>query len=138
MHLTPEQWIELCKMLIPLIVFAMGTFFKLGQKDRETVAHALDYALRLWKTGAISETEAKSHILATGLVSEAAVKKVMFEIKARESANVNAEYNNHVVPGVAVHVAGDGSVRINPTGLLNKAGDKLEKWFKKKIGRKLF
>ena len=55
----------------------IGMIFHLNQKDREELAHAADSALKKLAAGEIDSAHAKELILATGLVPEKKVDKVL-------------------------------------------------------------
>ena len=78
MHLTSNQIIQIITALLPVITAILGMIFHLNQKDREELSHAANSALQRLVTGEIDSTHAKELILATGLVSESKVDKVLY------------------------------------------------------------
>ena len=134
-----NQTIDILLALVPVVVLALGMLFRMGQTQREELAHALDTALTRLRAGEIEPAKAKELILATGAVAEAKVDKVLSAVTLRLDDKGKLElYKDNVVPGVAISVNTDGAFAIDPTGVLNKSAHKLGKWTKKKLGIKLF
>ena len=134
MHLTTNQIIQIVIALMPVIIAVLGMVFHLNQKDREELAHAADSALKRLAAGEIDSTHAKELILATGLVSETKVEKVLDAVQISMKDNKAQVYTDKLIPGVGVTVDTGGAVKIDPTGLVNKLAHKAGKWIKKKDG----
>jgi hypothetical protein len=141
MHFSTEQAIQILIALVPLIVTAMGILFKLNQKDREELAHSADSALKRLAAGEIDSTHAKELILATGLISENKVDKVIAAVDAvnskvtirKKKGEPLEVFTDRLIPGVGVTVDTTGEVRIEPTSLTAKVGHKVGKWLKKRF-----
>ena len=133
MHLTTNQIIQIVTALLPVIIAVLGMVFKLNQADREELAHAADCALKRLAAGEIDSTHAKELILATGLVSETKVDKVLDAVQISVKDKKAQIFTDKLIPGVGVIVDTGGSVKIDPTGLLNKLSHKAGKWIKKKL-----
>ena len=133
MHFTTDQIIQIAIALMPIIIAVLGIVFKINQKDREELAHAADSALKRLAAGEIDSTHAKELILATGLVSETKVDKVLDAVQISMKDNKAQVYTDKLIPGVGVTVDTGGAVKIDPTGLLNKLSHKATKWIKKKL-----
>ena len=133
MHLTTNQIIQIVIALMPVIIAVLGMVFHLNQKDREELAHAADSALKRLATGEIDSTHAKELILATGLVPEKKVDKVLDAVQISLKDNKAQVYTDKLIPGVGVTVDTGGAVKIDPTGLVNKLAHKAGKWIKKKL-----
>jgi len=133
-----EETIRLIEALVPLVVFLFGVFFKIGQTQREELAHSLNAVLKRLRAGEIDTTHAKEIILATGVVSESKVQKVLDEVQLRIDGKKVEVYKDNVIPGVGISVDTGGEFTVHPEGLLNKYGHKANKWLKKKVGWKIF
>ena len=133
MHFTTDQIIQIAIALMPVIIAVLGIVFKMSQKDREELAHAADSALKRLAIGEIDSTHAKELILATGVVSEKKVDKVLDAVQISMKDNKAQIYTDKLIPGVGVTVDTGGAVKIDPTGLLNKLSHKAGKWIKKKL-----
>jgi hypothetical protein len=141
MQLSAESVFQIVTALVPLIVAVLGIIFKLGHDAREELAHAASSSLKRLAAGDIDSTRAKELILATGVVSEKKVQKVVAAVDAVNS-NVSIRkkpgeplevYSDTLIPGVGVTVDTSGAVKIEPTTLTNKIGHKVGKWLKKKF-----
>jgi hypothetical protein len=141
MHLTSDQIIQIVIALTPVIIAVIGIVFKLNQKDREELAHAAAGALKRLAAGEIDSTHAKELILATGLVPEKKVDKVIAAVDAinskvtirKKKGEPLEVFTDKLIPGVGVTVDTKGGVKIEPTTLTNKIGHKVGKWLKKKF-----
>jgi len=133
MHFTSDQIIQIIIALMPVVIAVLGIVFKLNQKDREELAHAADSALKRLATGEIDSTHAKELILATGIVSEKKVDKVLDAVTISLKDKKAQVYTDKLIPGVGVTVDTGGAVKIEPSGLLNKMAHKATKWIKKKL-----
>ena len=133
MHFTVDQIIQIVTALLPVIVAVLGIVFKLNQKDREELAHAADSALKRLAIGEIDPAHAKELILATGVVSEKKVDKVLDAVTISLKDKKAQVYTDKLIPGVGVTVDTGGAVKIEPSGLLNKMAHKATKWIKKKL-----
>ena len=139
MHFTTDSIIQIAIALMPVIIAVIGVVFHLGQKDREEIAHACDATLKRLATGEIDSTHAKELILATGLISESKVQKVVAAVDAANSKVTIRKkkgeplevFTDKLIPGVGVTVDTTGNVKIEPTTLTNKIGHKVGKWLKK-------
>jgi hypothetical protein len=133
MHFTSDQLIQIAIALMPVIIAVIGVVFHLGQKDREEIAHAAAAALKRLAAGEIDSTHAKELILATGVVSEKKVDKVLDAVQISLKDKKAQIFTDKLIPGVGVTVDTGGAVKIDPTGLLNKLSHKAGKWIKKKL-----
>ena len=133
MHFTSDQIIQIVIALTPVIIAVIGIVFKLNQKDREELAHAADSALQRLAAGEIDSTHAKELILATGLVPETKVDKVLDAVTISLKDKKAQIFTDKLIPGVGVTVDTGGAVKIEPSGLLNKLSHKAGKWIKKKL-----
>jgi len=141
MHFTSDQIFQIVTALMPVIIAVLGIVFKLNQNDREEIAHAVDAALKRLAAGEIDSTRAKELILATGLVPEnkvdrvvAAVDAVNSKVTIRKKKGEPLEvFTDKLIPGVGVTVDTMGGVKIEPTTLTNKIGHKVGKWLKKRF-----
>ena len=133
MHFTTDQIIQIAIALMPVIIAVFGIVFKLNQKDREELAHAADSALKRLATGEIDSAHAKELILATGMVSEKKVDKVLDAVTISLKDKKAQIFTDKLIPGVGVTVDTGGAVKIEPSGLLNKLSHKAGKWIKKKL-----
>ena len=141
MHFTADQIFQIVTALIPLIVAVTGILFKLSHEAREELAHAADAALKRLAAGEIDSTHAKELILATGIVPEKKVDKVIAAVDAvnskvtirKKKGEPLEVFTDSLIPGVGVTVDTTGGVKIEPTSLTNKIGHKLGKWLKKKF-----
>lgn len=139
MNFSSDQIFQIVIALMPVIIAVIGIVFKLNQKDREELAHSADSALKRLVAGEIDSTHAKELILATGLVPEKKVDKVIAAVDAvnskvtiRKKKGAPLEvFTDKLIPGVGVTVDTTGGVKIEPTTLTAKAGHKLSKWLKK-------
>ncbi len=131
--MTTDQVIQLITALVPLIVTILGFIFHLKQKEREQIAHALEYALRMFKKGEMTSDEAKNHILSTGAVKETKAVEIMKEVEIRSRDGKPTIYKNNVIKGVGLEVDTSGRVTIYPEGLLNKMVHKVTKYLKKRF-----
>ena len=118
---------------MPVIIAVLGIVFKINQKDREELAHAADSALKRLAAGEIDSTHAKELILATGIVSEKKVDKVLDAVTISLKDKKAQIFTDKLIPGVGVTVDTGGAVKIDPTGLLNKLSHKAGKWIMKKL-----
>lgn len=123
---------------MPLVVFLFGTFFKIGQTQREELAHALNSVLERLRAGEIDTAHAKEVVLATGVVSESKIERVLGEVQLRLDGKNLSVYQDNVIPGVDVSVDSGGNFSVDASGVLNKSAHKLNKWLKKKAGIKIF
>jgi len=133
-----EETIRLIEALVPLVVFLFGVFFKMGMEKKEELAHALSAVLERLRAGEIDVTHAKEIVLATGVVSESKVQKVLDEVQLRLDGKKVEVYKDNVIPGVGISVDTGGEFTVHPEGILCKWGHKANKWLKKKAGIKLF
>lgn len=133
MHCSSEQIGGIVLALMPVLVAVIGIVFKLNQKDREALAHAADQTLKRLAAGEIDSTRAKELILATGVVSEKKVDKVLDAVTISLKDKNAQVYTDKLIPGVGVTVDTGGAVKIEPVGLLNKMAHKTGKWVKKKL-----
>jgi len=133
MHLTSDQIIQIAIALMPVVIAVLGIVFKLNQKDREELAHAADSALKRLATGEIDSAHAKELNLATGVVSERKVDKVLDAVTISLKDKKAQVYTDKLIPGVGVTVDTGGAVKIEPSGLLNKLSHKAGKWIKKTL-----
>ena len=133
MHFTTDQIIQIVIALMPVIIAVIGIVFKLNQKDREELAHAADSALKRLATGEIDSAHAKELILATGMVSEKKVDKVLDAVTISLKDKKAQIFTDKLIPGVGVTVDTGGAVKIEPSGLLNKLSHKAGKWIKKTL-----
>ncbi|OQA86092.1 MAG: hypothetical protein BWY28_02454 [bacterium ADurb.Bin236] len=133
MHFTTDQIIQIAIALMPVIIAVFGIVFKLNQKDREELAHAADSALKRLATGEIDSAHAKELILATGMVSEKKVDKVLDAVTISLKDKKAQIFTDKLIPGVGVTVDTGGAVKIEPSGLLNKLSHKAGKWIKKTL-----
>ena len=139
MHFTTNQVFQILIALVPLIVAVLGILFKLGHEAREELAHACDATLKRLATGEIDSAHAKELILATGLISESKVQKVVAAVDAvnskvtirKKKGEPLEVFTDKLIPGVGVTVDSTGAVKIEPTTLTNKIGHKVGKWLKK-------
>lgn len=137
MHIN-EEVIQLIQALVPLIIFLFGVFFKIGQTQREELAHSLNAVLERLRAGEIDTTHAKELVLATGAVSESKIERVLGEVQLRLDGKNLSVYKDNVIPGVGVSINSGGDFSVDASGVLNKSAHKLNKWLKKKAGIKLF
>ena len=133
-----EETIRLIEALVPLVVLLFGTFFKIGQAQREEFAHALNSVLERLRAGEIDTAHAKEIVLATGVVSESKIERVLGEVQLRLDGKNLSVYKDNVIPGVGVSVDSGGNFSVDASGVLNKSAHKLNKWMKKKAGIKIF
>jgi hypothetical protein len=141
MHFNADQIFQIVTALVPLIVAVLGILLKLSHEDRELIAHAADSALKRLTAGEIDSTHTKELILATGLVPEKKVDKVIAAVEAvnskvtiRKKKGEPLEiFTDSLIPGVGVTVDTTGGVKIEPTTLTAKAGHKISKWLKKRF-----
>jgi hypothetical protein len=133
-----EETIRLIEALVPLVVFLFATFFKMGQTQREELAHALSSVLERLRAGEIDTVHAKELVLATGAVSEEKIDRVLNEVQLRIDGKKMSVYKDNVIPGVGLSVDTGGNFSVDASGALNKGAHKLNKWLKKKAGIKLF
>ncbi len=133
MHFNTDQIIQIAIALMPVIIAVLGIVFKLNQKDREELAHAADSALKRLAAGEIDSSHAKELILATGVVSEKKVDKVLDAVTISLKDKKAQVYTDKLIPGVGVTVDTSGVVKIEPTTLTNKIGHKIRKWLKKRF-----
>ena len=133
MHFNSDQIIQIAIALMPVIIAVIGVVFHLGQKDREEIAHAAAAALKRLAAGEIDSTHAKELILATGVVSEKKVDKVLDAVTISLKDKKAQIFTDKLIPGVGVTVDTGGAVKIDPTGLLNKLSHKAGKWIKKTL-----
>ncbi|HOC92760.1 MAG TPA: hypothetical protein PKH33_10385 [bacterium] len=141
MNLSFEQLFQIVTALVPLIVAVIGILMKLSHEDREELSHAADSALKRLTAGEIDSTHAKELILATGLISEKKVDKVVAAVDAvnskvtiRKKKGEPLEiFTDKLIPGVGVTVDTTGEVKIEPTTLTAKVGHKIGKWLKKQF-----
>jgi len=123
---------------VPLVVFLFATFFKIGQTQREELAHALSAVLERLRAGEIDASHAKEIVLATGVVSESKIERVLGEVQLRLDGKNLSVYKDNVIPGVGVSVDSSGNFSVDASGVLNKSAHKLNKWLKKKAGINIF
>ena len=133
-----ENWVTVIKALIPFLAAIITISFKLSQTQRELLAHAVERALGFLSDGTISSDEAKSAILATGTVAAEKVDKLVDAVEVRMNGGTIEVHAQDLIPGVNVAVDSKGNVAVNPTGALNKAAHKVNKWVKNKLGLKIF
>jgi len=133
-----EETIRLIEALVPLVVFLFGVFFKMGQTQREELAHALSSVLERLRAGEIDTAHAKELVLATGAVSEEKIDRVLSEVQLRIDGKKVSVYKDNVIPGVGVSVDSSGNFSVDASGALNRAGHRLNRWLKKKAGIKIF
>ncbi len=133
MHFTTDQIIQIVIALMPVVIAVLGIVFKLNQKDREELAHAADSALKRLATGEIDSAHAKELILATGVVSQKKVDKVLDAVTISLKDKKAQIFTDKLIPGVGVTVDTGGAVKIEPSGLMNKLAHKAGKWIKKKL-----
>ena len=133
MNLNTDQILQIVIALMPVVIAVLGIVFKLNQKDREELAHAADSALKRLAIGEIDSTHAKELILATGIVSEKKVDKVLDAVTISIKDKKAQIFTDKLIPGVGVTVDTGGAVKIEPSGLLNKLSHKAGKWIKKKL-----
>jgi hypothetical protein len=133
-----EETIRLIEALVPLVVFLFATVFKIGQTQREELAHALSAVLERLRAGEIDTVHAKELVLATGTVSENKIQRVLDEVQLRLDGKNLSVYKDNVIPGVGVSVDSGGNFSVDASGVLNKSAHKLNKWLKKKVGIKIF
>ena len=139
MHLTSETIFQIVTALVPLIVAVLGILFKMSHEAREELAHAADASLKRLAAGEIDSTHAKELILATGLISDSKVQKVVAAVDAvnskvtirKKKGEPLEVFTDKLIPGVGVTVDTTGAVKIEPTTLTNKIGHKVGKWLKK-------
>jgi len=141
MHFNADQVFQIVTALVPLIVAVLGILLKLSHEDRELIAHAADSALKRLTAGEIDSTHAKELILATGLVPEKKVDKVVAAVEAvnskvairKKKGEPLEVFTDKLIPGVGVTVDTTGEVKIEPVGLVSKLTHKAGKWLKKKL-----
>ena len=141
MHFNAEQIFQIVTALVPLIVAVLGILLKLSHEDREELAHSADAALKRLAAGEIDSTHAKELILATGLIPESKVQKVVAAVDAANSKVTIRKkkgeplevFTDKLIPGVGVTVDTTGEVKIEPVGLVSKLSHKTGKWLKKKL-----
>lgn len=133
MNLNTDQILQIVIALMPVVIAVLGIVFKLNQKDREELAHAASSALKRLSAGEIDSTHAKELILATGVVSEKKVDKVLDAVTISLKDKKAQIYTDKLIPGVGVTVDTGGAVKIEPSGLMNKLSHKATKWIKKKL-----
>jgi hypothetical protein len=143
MKLTPndiKDIIEIAKALTPAIAAGIGIMFKLKQKDREEIAHALDWILNQYSRGEIEMNSAKNHLLGTGLISGSKVDKLLSAVSAVKNTVLTSPviYTNTAYPGVGVNINADGTINVNAKGLVNKLAHKLSKYLKKRFNITVF
>ncbi|HOO51108.1 MAG TPA: hypothetical protein PLK94_07480 [Alphaproteobacteria bacterium] len=133
-----EETIRLIEALVPLVVFLFGVFFKIGQSQREELAHSLNTVLERLRAGEIDAAHAKEIVLSTGVVSESKIQRVLNEVQLRLDGKNLSVYKDNVIPGVGVSVDSGGNFSVDASGVLNKSAHKLNKWLKKKAGVNIF
>ncbi len=133
MHLTSDQIIQIVIALMPVIIAVIGMVFHLNQKDREELAHAANTALQNLAAGKIDAAHAKEIILATGLVPEKKVDKVLDAVQVSLDGKKAQVFTDKLIPGVGVTVDTGGAVKIEASGLMNKLAHKAGKWIKKTL-----
>ena len=141
MNLSFEQLFQIVAALVPLIVAVLGIMMKLSHEAREELSHAADASLKRLAAGEIDSTHAKELILATGLISESKVQKVVSAVDAvnskvtirKKKGQPLEVFTDKLIPGVGVTVDTKGGIKIEPTTLTAKAGHKIGKWLKKKL-----
>jgi len=114
-----EETIRLIEALVPLVVFLFGVFFKIGQTQREELAHSLNSVLKRLRAGEIDTVHAKEIVLATGVVSENKIEKVLGEVQLRLDGKKVSVYKDDVIPGVGVSVDSGGNFSVDASGVLN-------------------
>ncbi len=141
MQFNADQVFQVVTALVPLIVAVLGILMKLSHEDREELAHSADAALKRLAAGEIDSTHAKELILATGLVPEKKVDKVIAAVDAvnskvtirKKKGEPLEVFTDKLIPGVGVTVDTKGDVKIEPVGLVSKLTHKAGKWLKKKL-----
>jgi len=141
MQFSAEQIFQIVTALVPLIVAVLGILMKLSHEDREELAHSADASLKRLAAGEIDSTHAKELILATGLISENKIQKVVAAVDAANSKVTIRKkkgeplevFTDKLIPGVGVTVGTKGEVKIEPIGLVSKLTHKAAKWLKKKF-----
>jgi hypothetical protein len=99
---------QIVTALVPLIVAVLGIIFKLGHDAREELAHAADSALKRLAAGDIDSTRTKELILATGVVTEKKVQKVVAAVEA-----VNSKVAIRKKPGEPLEVFTDTLIPVS-------------------------
>lgn len=101
-------------------------------------AHSLNSVLKRLRAGEIDTAHAKEIILATGVVSESKIQRVLDEVQLRIDGKKVSVYKDNVIPGVGVSVDSGGNFSVDASGVLNKSAHKLNKWLKKKTDINIF